>query len=179
MKYTAALETLKIFEGRVGRLKGEYERVHKAKEALDLQQGLVENQLAPIEEEIQDLNSVWVELSATWKEIDTLKETMWTAIVPRKIRHSLEDLLNGLKNLPNRMKSYAAYTHLQNSIKAYLKYNAIVMDLRSDALRERHWKELKKRLNATWIFQRMTNLSGNNSSPHGFLQSIDFFPSCR
>jgi len=156
MKFNAALETLKIFEGRVGRLKGEYERVRAAKEALDLQQGIPENHLAPIEEEIQDLNGVWNELSVPWKQIDTLKETMWTAIVPRKIRHSLEELLNGLKNLPNRMRSYAAFTHLQNTLKAYLKYNTIIMDLRSEALRERHWKDLKKRLNAGWVFQELT-----------------------
>eukprot|EP01114_Cavostelium_apophysatum_P023031 TRINITY_DN854_c0_g1_i2.p1 TRINITY_DN854_c0_g1~~TRINITY_DN854_c0_g1_i2.p1 ORF type:complete len:4577 (-),score=1545.65 TRINITY_DN854_c0_g1_i2:38-13768(-) len=156
MKYTAALDTLKIFEGRVGRLKGEYERVTKAKEALDLDRGARENDLKPIEEEIQDLTSVWNELAVTWKAIDQLGETPWTAIVPRKIRQTLDDLLNNLKNLPNRMRQYAAFTNLQNAIKVYLKYNSIVMDLKSEALRERHWKELRKRLNATWVFHELT-----------------------
>eukprot|EP01117_Protostelium_nocturnum_P006264 TRINITY_DN2259_c0_g1_i6.p1 TRINITY_DN2259_c0_g1~~TRINITY_DN2259_c0_g1_i6.p1 ORF type:complete len:4259 (-),score=1954.67 TRINITY_DN2259_c0_g1_i6:110-12886(-) len=156
MKYSSALETLKIFEGRVDRLKGEYERVHKAKQALDLEQGFVENQLKPIEEEIQDLNGVWNELAVTWRSIDQLKETPWTAIVPRKIRHTLEDLLNNFKNLPNRMRQYAAFTQLQNVIKVYLKYNTIVMDLKSEALRERHWKELRRRLNASWIYHELT-----------------------
>lgn len=156
MKYQTATDTLKIFQGRVERLKIEYERVHKAKEALDLPQSAMENQLQPIEEEIHDLQSVWSELAVTYKAIDALKETPWTAIVPRKIRHTLEDLLNNFKNLPNRMRQYAAFTHLQNLIKTYLKYNTIVMDLKSEALRERHWKELRRRLNASWIYHELT-----------------------
>lgn len=46
--------------------------------------------------------------------------------------------------MPARVKTYAPFTNLQNVIKSYLKYNGIVVDLRSEALRERHWKELKK-----------------------------------
>ena len=122
---------MKIFEGRVSRLKGEYERVVKAKEALNLDLGSRENSLKPIEEEIQDLNSVWAELSGTWKVIEQLGETHWSVIVPRKIRQTLDDLLNNMKNLPNRMRQYAAFTNLQNTIKNYLKYNAIIMDLKS------------------------------------------------
>lgn len=30
------------------------------------------------------------------------------------------------------------------------------MDLKSEALRERHWKDLRKRLNANWIFNELT-----------------------
>lgn len=156
VKYTVALETLKIFEGRAGRLKGEYERVKKAKEALDLDHGAWEDLLKPIEEEISDLTSVWNELSASWKQIEQLKETAWSAIMPRKIRHSLEELQTNLKNLPNRVRTYDSFTHLQNTIKNYLKYNGIIVDLRSEALRERHWKDLRKRLNATWIYNELT-----------------------
>lgn len=54
------------------------------------------------------------------------------------------------------MRTYAAFIHLQNTIKTYLKYNGIVMDLKSEALRDRHWKELKKRLNSNWIFHELT-----------------------
>lgn len=156
MKYTAALDSLKVFDGRVARLKGEYERVKRAKEALDLDQGRSDNSLRPIEEEIQDLTSVWNELSVFWKEIEQLKDTLWSAIIPRKIRHSLEEMLNNFKNLPNRMRQYAAFTYLQNAVKTYLKYNTTLTDLKSEALRERHWKDLRKRLNATWVLNELT-----------------------
>ena len=156
IRYTTALDSLKIFEQRIQKLKTDSDRVRRAKEALNLDQTVNDGQLRPIEEEIQDLSQVWAELSASWKELDQLKETLWSAIVPRKIRHSLEEMLNNFKNIPNRMRQYAAFIHLQNSIKAYLKYNNILTDLKSEALRERHWKELRKRLNASWVLNELT-----------------------
>lgn len=59
IKYTQALETLKIFEGRITRLKDEHERVRKAKAALDLEQHAEDDRLQPIEEEMQDLKSIF------------------------------------------------------------------------------------------------------------------------
>lgn len=37
-----------------------------------------------------------------------------------------------------------------------MKGNAVVTDLHSEALRERHWKLLKKRLNANWPTTELT-----------------------
>jgi dynein heavy chain 1 len=156
IRHTTALDSLKIFEQRIQKLKTDSDRVRRAKEALNLDQTVNDGQLRPIEEEIQDLSQVWAELSASWKELDSLKETLWSAIVPRKIRHSLEEMLNNFKNIPNRMRQYAAFIHLQHSIKAFLKYNNILTDLKSEALRERHWKELRKRLNASWVLNELT-----------------------
>ncbi len=118
--------------------------------------GKQDNGLKIIEEEIQELTSVWNELAAFCKDIEALKETMWTAIVPRKIRQVLEEMLNNMRNLPNRVRTYNAFISLQNQIKNYLKYNNILTDLKSEALRERHWKELRKRLNASWVYTELT-----------------------
>eukprot|EP01132_Coremiostelium_polycephalum_P002127 gene2127-2619_t len=159
IKHSAALEVLKIFEGRLLRLRDESDRIKKAKAALDLDQSVSssdEDRLSPVEEEMQDLKAVWVELSNTWLEIDNLKETTWSAIVPRKVRKSLEDTLQKLKNFPNRIRQYSAFDHAQNLIKAYLKGNAIITDLHSEAIKERHWKMLKKRLNTNWILTELT-----------------------
>ncbi|EFA77050.1 cytoplasmic dynein heavy chain [Heterostelium album PN500] len=160
IKHSAALETIKIFEGRLVRLREENERLRKAKAALDLDSqgpsGGEDDRLSPVEEEMQDLKAVWTELAATWHEIDNLRETAWSAVVPRKVRKSLEDTLQKLKNLPNRIRQYSAFDHAQNTMKALLKANAIITDLHSEAIKERHWKMLKKRLNTNWILTELT-----------------------
>eukprot|EP01113_Clastostelium_recurvatum_P011812 TRINITY_DN1605_c0_g1_i1.p1 TRINITY_DN1605_c0_g1~~TRINITY_DN1605_c0_g1_i1.p1 ORF type:complete len:4689 (+),score=1530.43 TRINITY_DN1605_c0_g1_i1:285-14351(+) len=161
VKFQQAMETLKIFEGRTSRLREEYDRVKKAKQALDLDQTSSttsgeDEKLAPIEEEIQELKAVWNELSSTYQEIEVMKETPWSAVVPRKVRRTLEDLLAKLKALPNRMRQYAAFDQFQTLIKNYLKGNTIITDLHSEALRERHWKALRKRLNANWVQTELT-----------------------
>jgi hypothetical protein len=60
IKYTAAIEVLRIFEGRLTRLKDEHDRVRKAKAALDLEQHAEDDRLQPIEEEMQDLKGVFL-----------------------------------------------------------------------------------------------------------------------
>ena len=35
-------------------------------------------------------------------------------------------------------------------LSSYVKVNVLIMDLRSDALRDRHWKVLQKRLRVNW-----------------------------
>lgn len=39
---------------------------------------------------------------------------------------------------------------------SFLKGNAVITDLHSEALRDRHWKQLKKRLNANWTTTELT-----------------------
>ncbi|EGG20698.1 cytoplasmic dynein heavy chain [Cavenderia fasciculata] len=160
LKHAQALETIRVFESRMIRLRDENNRLQKAKQALDLvdQTGgsSDEERLQPVEEEMQDLKAVWSELAATWGEIDTLRETAWSAVVPRKVRKSLEDTLTKLKNLPNRIRQYSAFDHAQLTLKGLLKGNAIITDLHSEAIKERHWKILKKRLNSNWILTEMT-----------------------
>lgn len=59
------------------------------------------------------------------------------------MRQVLEDVLNRMKELPNRMRQYSAFEHVQKAVKGYLKSNIIIMDLRTEAMKERHWKALK------------------------------------
>lgn len=50
-------------------------------------------------------------------------------VQPRKLRQSLDTLLDGLKALPNRLRQYAACDHLQSLLRGYLKANALVCGL--------------------------------------------------
>ena len=51
-------------------------------------------------------------------------------------------------------RQYAAYEHISSLIKSYLKSNVIVIDLRSQAMKERHWDMLASRLNMQQILKR-------------------------
>jgi dynein heavy chain 1 len=153
--HTSALETIRIFETRLNRIKEDESRLSKAREALNLAPQK-DDKLQPVEEEMKDLKSVWTELSNICQDIDSLKEIPWSAVVPRKTRQSLEDILNRLKGMPSRMRQYSAFDHIQNLVKDYLKGNMIIVDLKSEALRDRHWQQLRKRLNATWTVTELT-----------------------
>ena len=76
--------------------------------------------------------------------------------MPRKIRAALDELLEKMRAMPSRMRQYAAYEHVQTVLKNYRKSNAVVVDMKSEAIRERHWRQLIKRLRATWSLGDLT-----------------------
>ncbi len=44
------------------------------------------------------------------------------------------------------MRQYAAFEHVQGRIRDLLKCAPLVADLKSDALRERHWRQIFQKL---------------------------------
>ncbi|XP_053373809.1 cytoplasmic dynein 1 heavy chain 1-like isoform X4 [Mercenaria mercenaria] len=155
-----ALKAITIFEGKFSRLKEERDNVAKAKEALELAEP---GQLSPSEErvqvsleELQDLKGVWTELNKIWDQIYELKEKPWLSVQPRKIRQSIDGLLNQMKELPARLRAYASYEHVKRLLQGFAKVNVLVVELKSEALKERHWKQLTRRLGVKWVLSDLT-----------------------
>ena len=150
LKPDQALMSLSIFESKLTRLKEERENIIKAIEALEItDQGsssTLKDQLGVALEELMDLKGVWSELSRIWQSVDELREQPWASVQPRKVRHGLDNVLTNLRNLPARMKQYASWNHVQDILKLLIKVNARLIDLKSDALKERHWKDLRSKL---------------------------------
>ncbi|EDV24404.1 uncharacterized protein TRIADDRAFT_24890 [Trichoplax adhaerens] len=159
IKPDAASASLAIFDGKFVRLREERDNLNKAREALELheQTSLVaEDRLSAAYEELMDLKGVWAELSKVWEQINELKEKTWLSIQPRKLRQSLDGLLNLLKGLPSRLRQYASYEYVQNVLRSYVKANVLVTELKSDSLKERHWKMLMKSLRVSWILSELS-----------------------
>ncbi|CAG8487876.1 5917_t:CDS:10 [Dentiscutata erythropus] len=157
IKPDIATNTLNIYEGKVTRLKEEYDMVCRAKDALDMA-FTNEDRLENVLDELKDLNSVWKSLSSVWKSINELKETLWNTVVPRKVRQQLDNLLNDIKKMPGRMHSYKPFEYVQETVKTYLKLNPILSELKSEALKERHWRQLFKalKLDGRFLLSEMT-----------------------
>lgn len=65
----------------------------------------------------------------------------------RKIRRGLDDLLASMRSLPNRIRQYDAYEQLHEAVKEYVAGHGLLSDLKTEALKERHWKTILQRLN--------------------------------
>ncbi|KAL8759989.1 MAG: hypothetical protein Q9199_000365 [Rusavskia elegans] len=140
-----AILTLKSFDSRLNTLRTDADMVFKAKEALDLP-GTPDNALSSIFDEVQDFMSVWSALSTIWKNLGDLRETQWVTLQPRKVRQSIDGLLQMTKDMPSRMRQYAAFEHIQAVLRQYLKVNPLLADMKSEAVRERHWIKIFKAL---------------------------------
>lgn len=140
-----AMNTINVFEGKLNRVQEEYDLVCRAKEALDLELTR-HTRLEPVFEELRDLKAVWTALSGIWRQISELRENSWATVQPRKLRRHIDGLLTSTKEMPTRMRQYAAFEYVQDVLRGLLKSNALVAELKSDALKDRHWKQLFKSL---------------------------------
>lgn len=150
MRADTAMNTINVFEGKLTRVQEEYDLLCRAKEALDLE--LVRHtRLEPVFEELRDLKAVWTALSGIWSQIGELRESVWATVQPRKLRQQIDGLLTSTKEMPTRMRQYAAFEYVQDVLRGLLKSNVIIGELKSEALKERHWRQLFKvlRLQAT------------------------------
>ncbi|XP_044006814.1 dynein heavy chain, cytoplasmic isoform X3 [Aphidius gifuensis] len=155
-----ALQQLQLFESKFARLKEERDNVAKAKEALELQEpggvSTSEDRMLVVFEELQDLRGVWSELSRIWTQIDETREKPWLSVQPRKLRQQLDTMMTQLKELPARLRQYSSYEYVKKMLQNYTKVNMLIVELKSDALKERHWKQLTKQLRVNWILSELT-----------------------
>lgn len=158
LKPSEALRQLLLFETRYTKLRDERGNVSRAKEALEMAgvSSETEDRFQVALEELQDLKGVWSELARIWEQIDEVKETPWLSVQPRKIRGQIDSLLTQLKELPAKLRQYASYEHVKRLIQGYAKVNALIVELKSEALKERHWKSLMKSLRVNWVLSELT-----------------------
>ncbi|KAG6036640.1 Dynein heavy chain cytoplasmic [Claviceps citrina] len=140
-----ASATLTSFETRIAGLQDDLHQVVRAKEALDIPVG-GESSLDATLEEVRDFQSVWSNLSTIWASLNETRDILWTAVQPRKIRSKIDDLIKSTKEMPSRMRQYAAFEHVQSVLRGFLKVNPTLSDLKSDAIRERHWIKIYKQI---------------------------------
>lgn len=143
MRADTAMNTISVFEGKLNRVQEEYDLVCRAKEALDLELTR-HTRLDPVFEELRDLKAVWTALSGIWSQISELREQVWATVQPRKLRQHIDGLLSSTKEMPTRMRQYSAFEYVQDILRGLLKSNTIVSELKSEALKDRHWKQLFK-----------------------------------
>jgi dynein heavy chain 1, cytosolic len=100
------------------------------RKALDLELSR-HTRLEPVFEELHDLKAVWMALSGIWSQTGELREMSWATVQPRKLRQQIDGLLSSTKE-------YAAFEYVQDVLRGLLKSNAIVGELKSEALKDRY-----------------------------------------
>ena len=134
-----ALEILKEAKNKIEEVNDSYIKNCKAKELLGMESG-DPNKLNNLSAEISDLEDVWNELNKIYCKIDEKKDTPFVAVNADKIKRALEEALSKIDELPEKYHSYDAFEITKSKLQYYKKVNGIISDLRTDAIKERHWK---------------------------------------
>uniref|UniRef100_A0A915BJF8 Dynein heavy chain, cytoplasmic n=6 Tax=Parascaris univalens TaxID=6257 RepID=A0A915BJF8_PARUN len=155
-----ALAALSAFEAKLNKVREDRENMVKAKGALEMAEPIITGthaaKLDVAVEELSDLKGVWQSLTPLYNAIEEMKEKTWLSVQPRKLRQNLDELLAQLKQLPAKYRSYESYDYAKRTMHNYSKMNMIVVELKSEALKERHWKQLMKELRVSWNLSELT-----------------------
>lgn len=146
-----AIETLAIFESRIVILQKQAKQILSAKAALGLESMGGDWLLIP-SSELLDLKNGWQSLVQPAGELQACADTAWNAVIPRKIRSSLDQVLGYMQGLPNMMQQHAAFVHIQGLVSGYIKAMGTVVELRSQSMKSRHWESLAFKLGSKWNF---------------------------
>ncbi|CAJ1328908.1 unnamed protein product [Effrenium voratum] len=155
LKPTDAMKVIKDFDERLQMLREQHSQLLQLKKSLQMEVGDVEA-LAPLQEEMENLKDVWAEINTVHSRVETLKETLWTAVEPKRIKNALEDLLSNMKQMDRRLQQYEAFDHIQEQLQGHIKLNQVVAELKTDALKERHWKQIVQMLKLAVGFNELT-----------------------
>ena len=139
----AAIEILKKTKEKINDIKEAYEKNCKAAELLELECG-DPNKLDNMTKEVEDFRKVWDALNIIYSKIDSKKDTPFLAINPDKIKKDLDEALNNMTMLSNDIRQYNAYKITEQKLKTLKKMNNIISDLRTEAIKDRHWKKILK-----------------------------------
>lgn len=85
-----AINQLGILGKRIEEAKNEWTRIYKAKELLDMDLELADpRRMDNLEEDYQNLRSVWQEIAKVWVTVEAINETPFSAYQHKKVKDAL------------------------------------------------------------------------------------------
>ena len=142
---TSILQFLSIMETKSTKLKEDWKRVCKAKELLDMELSDPEA-LDGFEGTIKDHQEVWNALSKIWEKVIDIGEILFAALVPKKVKESLRSILEEFQELPTKYKQYDSYEDMRGRVSRFQNMQNIIIDLKGEAMKQRHWTRLLRQL---------------------------------
>jgi dynein heavy chain len=100
-------------------------------------------ELSFVEKESGLLEKIW-KVKEDWdKEWDKWKESGFKELNVKSMDDRAGEFQDIIRNVDREIRSWGIYDSLKNKIESFRQTMPLIMDLRNEAMRERHWKLLK------------------------------------
>lgn len=99
--------------------------------------------------------------------IDDWKTTRWKDINVEQMDIDCKKFAKDIRSLDKEMRSWDAFTGLDNSVKNMITSLRAMNELQNPAIRDRHWQEL---MQATKVFPALPPFPGSNPRPGRLLR---------
>ncbi|KAJ3391292.1 hypothetical protein HDU84_006208 [Entophlyctis sp. JEL0112] len=111
-------------------------------------------QLLDCRRDIGMMKSVWDVVSLVTFMFEEWRTTLWTEIDTDSMENRCRDLGKELRRMDKEIKGWDVYTGLDQMVKDMITSLRAVGELRSPAIRERHWKQLMKTTGVTFVLTK-------------------------
>ncbi|CAD8134930.1 unnamed protein product [Paramecium octaurelia] len=141
-----AEQILKSLNEQLLSVQEKYEKCSQAKEILKMDPPTHQQKLNVLLESISDLQDVWQELGKIWKVMQSIKEQLISALQNKKIKDTCDEAQKQLNGVSTKTRNYDAFEKMKEKVKNYIKMNKLIMDLKDESMKERHWRQLLSKL---------------------------------
>ncbi|KXS10801.1 hypothetical protein M427DRAFT_103173 [Gonapodya prolifera JEL478] len=111
-------------------------------------------QLSDCRRDVGMLKSLWDMVGLVTFVFEEWRQTLWQQIDPDNMEGVCREFSKELRKMDKEIKGWDAFTGLDQMVKDMITSLRAVGELRSNAIRERHWKQLMKTTGVTFV---MTN----------------------
>ncbi|XP_031448519.1 dynein heavy chain 10, axonemal isoform X3 [Phasianus colchicus] len=138
------LELMAIFEKEMEKLEEIHQELGSVEKLFDLP-AKVYPDLIKMQNDMKGLKQVYeiYELQKAAKE--EWSRTLWINLNVQFLQEGIEGFLKAFRKLPKQVRSMPAACHLETKLKAFRDSIPLLLDLKNEALRERHWQDLMER----------------------------------
>ncbi|NXD07257.1 DYH10 protein, partial [Nothocercus nigrocapillus] len=138
------LELMDIFEKEVENLEKSHQELGNAEKLFDLPITLYP-ELIKAQNDMRGLKQIYeiYKLQRVTKE--EWSQTLWINLNVQFLQEGIEGFLKSLRKLPKQVRSMPVAFHLEAKMKAFRDSIPLLLDLKNEALRDRHWQELMER----------------------------------
>ena len=141
-----ALDILAAIGTKISTTKAEWVRICKAKELLEMELG-DPKRLDSLEEQLNILRQCWQFLQKIWSTcVEPVNDTPFSAYVNKKVKDLLDSAAIQMKEAPAVVKGPMFFDEFRKIIENYKKVNNLVGELKSEAMKHRHWRDLMQKL---------------------------------
>jgi dynein heavy chain len=100
--------------------------------------------LVQVQKEMRGLEELYKLYEEQRKSRNEWAETLWRDLDMQILESGIENYIKALKKLPKEYKSMPVARTLENKMKSFKESLPLIGDLKHEALRERHWKNLMR-----------------------------------
>ncbi|ESN91800.1 hypothetical protein HELRODRAFT_96436 [Helobdella robusta] len=140
----AGMEVLALYKNRVNECEEKRQELNSAEKLFDLPITIFQD-LLQVQKELKGLDQVYSIYQEQKRARGQWAECLWANLNMQQLQEGIEGFLKSLRKLPKEVKNMSVGRILEEKMKEFRDSLPLFVDLKHEALRDRHWKELMEK----------------------------------